>query len=47
MSFRVGELVLMTISPNKAGWFEGYRANDKDRICGICHKNAVKRIHFK
>ena len=47
MNFRVGELILMTIPPNKAGWFEGYRANDSERVCGIAHKNAVKQIHFK
>ncbi len=28
LAYRTGELVLMTIPPNKGGWFEGYRSND-------------------
>jgi hypothetical protein len=46
LSFRAGELILMTIEPNKGGWFEGYRHNDPERICGIAHKSALKRINF-
>jgi len=44
---REGELILMTIAPNKSGWFEGYRANDPDRLCGIAHKSFLKKINFK
>ena len=47
LSLREGELVLMTIAPNKSGWFEGYRANDPDRLCGIAHKTFLKKINFK
>jgi hypothetical protein len=47
MSFKIGEIIILTAPPNKAGWFEGYRSTDPDRICGIAHKNAVKKIHFK
>lgn len=41
LSFRTGELVLMTVEPNKGGWFEGYRHNDPERLCGISHISAV------
>lgn len=47
LSFRAGELILMTLEPNKGGWFEGYRHNDPERICGISHINALKKINFK
>ncbi|CDW84035.1 UNKNOWN [Stylonychia lemnae] len=47
LSLRVGELLFMTIAPNKGGWFEGYRANDPDRLCGIAHKSFLKKINFK
>lgn len=47
LAFRTGELILMTIEPNKAGWFEGYRHNDPERLCGISHKSFLKKINFK
>lgn len=28
LNFRAGELILITVEPNKQGWFEGYRHND-------------------
>lgn len=28
LGFRTGELILMTVKPNRGGWFEGYRHND-------------------
>ena len=31
LGYRAGELILMTITPNKGGWFEGYRFNDPER----------------
>lgn len=46
LSFKTGELLLVTLAPNKAGWFEGYRANDPDCVCGIAHKDAIKKLHF-
>eukprot|EP00347_Sterkiella_histriomuscorum_P012684 403367623 len=47
LSLREGDLVLMTVLPNKSGWFEGYKATDSDRLCGIGHKNFLKKINFK
>jgi hypothetical protein len=47
LSYKIGELVLITLSPNKGGWFEGYRANDPDRICGIAHISSLKKINFQ
>ena len=47
ISFQVGELIFMTLPPNKNGWFEGYRANDPDRMCAISHISALKKINFK
>lgn len=44
---REGDLVFMTIAPNKGGWFEGYKATDPDRLCGIAHKHFLKKINFK
>ena len=47
LSFRAGEMILMTMEPNNGGWFEGYRHNDPQRLCGIAHKSTVKKINFK
>lgn len=47
LSLREGELLFMTILPNKGGWFEGYRANDPDRLCGLGHNSFLKKINFK
>ena len=47
LSFRIGEILLVTLQPNSYGWFEGYRHNDPDRVCGLAHKNAIRRILFK
>lgn len=46
LSFRRGEILITTLSPNSSGWFEAYRHNDPDCICGIAHKNAVRKILF-
>ena len=47
LSFRVGEIILVTHEMNEYGWFEGYRHNDPERICGVCHKSMIRRILFK
>lgn len=31
LAYRTGELLLLTLPPNKGGWFEGYRFNDPER----------------
>lgn len=46
LSFRIGEILIVTLPPNKSGWFEAYRHNDPDCICGIAHKDVIKKIHF-
>lgn len=46
LNFRAGEIIQMTIAPNSAGWFEGYRINDPDCVCGISHISSVKKINF-
>jgi hypothetical protein len=46
LSFRPGELVLVTMPANKHGWFEGFRANDPENICGIAHISSVKKVNF-
>lgn len=46
LAFRAGELILMTLPPNKGGWFEGYRFNDPDRICGLGHISSLKKVLF-
>jgi len=46
LAFRTGELILMTLCPNKGGWFEGYRHNDPERMCGIAHVSSLKKINF-
>lgn len=47
LSYRTGELVLLTMAPNKGGWFEGYRFNDPDRLCGLGHLSTLKKVNFK
>ena len=47
LGYRAGELILMTIPPNKGGWFEGYRFNDPERLCGLGHISTLKKILFK
>ena len=47
LSFKAGDLIMMTVSPNRWGWFEGYRANDPETVCGVSHKSLLKRINFK
>ena len=46
LSFRVGEIINVTLTINEYGWFEGYRHNDPDRLCGISHKSMIRRILF-
>ena len=46
LGFRAGEIVMMTLVVNKGGWFEGYRANDPDRLCGLAHISCFKKINF-
>jgi hypothetical protein len=46
LSYQTGDIVLMTIKPNRYGWFEGYRASDPARLCGISHVSTVKKINF-
>jgi hypothetical protein len=47
LAHRAGELILMTIPPNKGGWFEGYRFNDPERLCGLGHISSLKKLLFK
>ena len=47
LGYRAGELILMTIPPNKGGWFEGYRFNDPERQCGLGHISSLKKLLFK
>jgi len=47
LSFKIGDIILMTVKPNQKGWFEGYRASDPLKLCGISHTNCIKRIHFQ
>lgn len=46
LSFRIGEILIATLLPNSSEWFEGYRHNDSDCICGIAPKSAVRKILF-
>ena len=46
LGFRAGEIVMMTIATNRGGWFEGYRANDPDHLCGLAHISCFKKINF-
>lgn len=46
LTFRTGELLLLTLEPNKGGWFEGYRASDPDRVCGLSYQACIKKINF-
>ena len=46
LNFRAGELILITVEPNKQGWFEGYRHNDPQKLCGIAHISTLKKINF-
>ena len=46
LAYRTGELILMTIKPNRGGWFEGYRFNDPERLCGLGHMSTLKKINF-
>lgn len=46
LSYFVGELVLITLAPNRDGWFEGYRANDPQKLCGIGHIKTLKKINY-
>lgn len=46
LAYRAGEIILMTVPPNKGGWFEGYRFNDPDRECGLGHISSLKKILF-
>ena len=46
LSFRVGEILIVTLTLNEQGWFEGYRHNDPDRICGVSHKSMIRKILF-
>jgi hypothetical protein len=47
LGYRAGELILVTIPPNKGGWFEGYRFNDTERLCGLGHISSLKKLLFK
>jgi hypothetical protein len=47
LGYRAGELILMTLPPNKGGWFEGYRFNDPERLCGLGHISSLKKLLFK
>ena len=47
LSFEVGDIILQTLKANGAGWIEGYRASDPDKICGITHLNCLKKINFQ
>lgn len=46
LAYRTGELIIMTLSPNKGGWFEGYRFNDPERLCGLGHISTLKKVNF-
>eukprot|EP00347_Sterkiella_histriomuscorum_P018831 403344007 len=47
LNFRSGEILQMTLQTNQGGWFEGYRTNDPDCLCGLTHISAVKKINFQ
>ena len=47
LSFKVGDIILVTLTINSNGWFEGYRHSDSDRLCGIAHKSMIRRILYK
>ena len=47
LSFREGEIIIVTHEMNEYGWFEGYRHNDPGRVCGLSHKSMIRRILFK
>jgi hypothetical protein len=46
LSARAGEIIIVTMKANKAGWFEGYRSSDPDRLCGLGHLGWFKKINF-
>ena len=47
LSFIHKDLLLITSKPNENGWFEAFKANDKDRSIGITHINFVNFLNFK
>ena len=46
ISFRKGDIFLVTIRPNRFGWFEAYRAGDPTNTLGICHQNFASFYEF-
>lgn len=46
LGYRAGEIVIVTLTPNRGGWLEGYRANDPDRLCGLAHSSSFRKINF-
>ncbi len=46
LSYEAGDIIFMTKKPNRSGWFEGYRSNDPNRMCGISHVGSIKKINF-
>lgn len=44
LTTKVGEMVILTNGPNKAGWCEGYLAKDEDCKLGIIHATFLHLI---
>ena len=47
LSLTQKDLVLVTSKPNENGWFEAFKACDKNRIIGITHLHFVNFLNFK
>jgi len=46
LSFRAGDLIIVTLEANRQGWFEGYRGGDAEKICGLAPVQTVKQVKF-
>jgi hypothetical protein len=47
MSFKKGELIVMTRLANGAQWFEGYVINRKTIALGLCHASFCLELNIR
>lgn len=45
MSFRIDDMIIITLQANEHGWFEGYRARDSTRCLGVSHIDFIKPLY--
>lgn len=44
LTFMKDDMIIVTIKPNKDGWFEGYRARDKSCVLGLWHTKFILEL---